>query len=474
MKKRMLAGLATSGAAMVFSFISLVHTPTAVQAEEMSAAEEMLEILRKMDAVDQEKYQKLKAKIAAEKEQEAKLAKAIEKSADSINVTWKNGPRFATEDGNYQFGFSGRIHQQVGYISNNDEIEDAFDTDDNFRSFIRRARLGVNGKVYDQFGFKAEYDFAGGDVNFADVFLEAYKVPFTGTITVGHFKEPLSVDEMTSTNNNWFIERSQANEAFYQGRDSGIKIQNLALDKRFGYALALMTDVDNAGNGPFNNNNSRLVGRIWGLPFSKEEVGDLHLGLSYRHLELSDNEDSPNTQRYRSRPETQVTNVRYVDTGIFSADSTDLVVAELAWAKDRWNAVAEYFLQDVNLDEGDDPTFWGAYGLVSYFLTDDKRAYNVSSGGFSSVRPKNPFTLEGKGTGAWEIATRYSYLDLDDEDFDGGKQGILTVGLNWYPVDMFSFMLDYSYVSVDDRTVNGIDLDNETAHVVQSRFQVAF
>jgi phosphate-selective porin OprO/OprP len=472
MKKRITADVSTIGAALVFSFIPLVSMTTTVHAEEMTAVEEMLEILRRMDAVDQDKYTELKAKLAAEKVQNENVA--VQKPADAVNVTWKNGPSFATEDGNFQFDISGRIHNHYGYISNGDEIEDAFDDDDDFRGFIRRARLGVSGKIYDRLGFKAEYDFAGGDADFADVFVEAYKVPMAGTITVGHFKEPLSVDEMTSTNNNWFIERSQVNEAFYQGRDSGIKFQNMVLDKRVGYALAAMTDVDDAGNGPFDDSNTRLVGRIWGLPLSGEDMGDLHLGLSYRHLFLSDEEASPDTQRYRARPETQVTDLRFVDTGTFSVDTTDLVVGELAWAKNRWNVVAEYFHQLVNLNEGDDPTFWGAYGLVSYFLTDDKRAYSAGSGGFSGVRPNNPVKLEGGGIGAWEVATRYSYLDLDDEDFDGGTQSILTVGLNWYPAAMLRFMLDYSFVSVDDRTVDSVDLDSEIAHVIQSRLQVDF
>jgi len=44
----------------------------------------------------------------------------------------------------------------------------------------------------------------------------------------------------------------------------------------------------------------------------------------------------------------------------------------------------------------------------------------VNSGGFSAVRPKNPFTLEGEGAGDWEVAARYSCLDLEDEDIGGG------------------------------------------------------
>lgn len=39
---------------------------------------------------------------------------------------------------------------------------------------------------------------------------------------------------------------------------------------------------------------------------------------------------------------------------------------------------------------------------------------------------------ETGGHGTWEIAARYSYLNLNDGPIDGGRINDVTLGLNWY------------------------------------------
>ena len=55
------------------------------------------------------------------------------------------------------------------------------------------------------------------------------------------------------------------------------------------------------------------------------------------------------------------------------------------------------------------------------------------------VRPFEDFfwvrTTDGShahGKGAWEVAVRYSHLDLDDNSISGGVLNDLTFGVNWY------------------------------------------
>ncbi|MEJ0023880.1 MAG: porin [Alphaproteobacteria bacterium] len=67
-----------------------------------------------------------------------------------------------------------------------------------------------------------------------------------------------------------------------------------------------------------------------------------------------------------------------------------------------------------------------------------------STGGFRGIRPAKVFDPSKGQWGAWEVAARYSNLDLNDHEgvsgsavpaggIRGGEQDITTVGLNWYP-----------------------------------------
>ncbi len=97
-----------------------------------------------------------------------------------------------------------------------------------------------------------------------------------------------------------------------------------------------------------------------------------------------------------------------------------------------------------------DATFWGTYAQVSYFLTGDHRGYDRRFGVFSRPRIIEPFfwvrgedgCLHG-GLGAWEIAYRVSYLDLNDNGINGGQLVEHTVGLNWYLNTSAKLQLNY-------------------------------
>jgi phosphate-selective porin OprO/OprP len=181
--------------------------------------------------------------------------------------------------------------------------------------------------------------------------------------------------------------------------------------------------------------------------------------------------------RYRQRPEAHLAD-RFVDSLNIDAGDTDLFLGDVAWIHGPWTFVAEYDNALVSGDAGQpDVDFWGAYAQVSYFLTGEHQVYELAEGKFGRVKPKANFNPAKGGWGAWEIAARYSYLDLDDRDIDGGKIWDVTAGLNWYLFPNARIMLNYIHSDVSQReaTIAGVPTHIDgNADIVQTRFQVDF
>lgn len=145
---------------------------------------------------------------------------------------------------------------------------------------------------------------------------------------------------------------------------------------------------------------------------------------------------------FSDRPEARPAGVRLVDTGSMDASSTTKLGAELAYQAGPFSAEAEYLMADVDLDNGNgDPTFDGYHIQASYVLTGESRSYG--GGGFGGITPAGP-------GGAWEIAARFSHLDLNDEGFRGGEQDSITLGVNYYHSANLRFMANAIFVDVDD------------------------
>jgi phosphate-selective porin OprO and OprP len=128
-----------------------------------------------------------------------------------------------------------------------------------------------------------------------------------------------------------------------------------------------------------------------------------------------------------------------------------------------------------------DPVLFGGYLQLSYVLTGQPYTYHVAPdprfgtnyGIFDGIDLKSGDAVGRGGIGAWEVAARISFLDLDAPGLDGGRQRNLSVGLNWYPEKNVRLMLNYTRAQArapddDDRPVR------RAADIVQGRLQVAF
>ena len=61
------------------------------------------------------------------------------------------------------------------------------------------------------------------------------------------------------------------------------------------------------------------------------------------------------------------------------------------------------------------------------------RQYRHNLGTIRRIRPKRELRDGSGGLGAFEIALRFSRIDLNDQDITGGTLNDLSFAFNWYP-----------------------------------------
>ncbi|MEM9556852.1 MAG: porin [Acidobacteriota bacterium] len=355
------------------------------------------------------------------------LTPAVE--ADDWVSKWSNGHKIENKDKGHKLKFGGRIQADYTFADVDDELgggEDGFE--------FRRARFYFSGTVYDNVQFKAQYDFAGGDAEFKDVYI-AIKQDW-GKIKFGHYKEYFSFEEITSSNHIPFLERSTPTQAFAPVRNSGLSVEGKRGDT-FTWGFGWWYEADSFGES-ISEDATNITGRIGWRPIF-EDGRVLHIGVG------ASLKDHAGSVRYRARPEAHLAD-RFVNTGTFAADDSTLLNFELAGtAGPLWYA-AEYFSADVSSSAFGDPTFDGFYVAAGYFLTGESRPFKTSSSSWDRLKPNENF---GPGKGAWEIAARWSSIDLNDAGISGGEQDGLTLGVNWYLNPATRLMINYVNADVD-------------------------
>lgn len=380
-----------------------------------------------------------------------------DKDPNTFKVYWKDGIRLDSADGSFKLRLGGRIQNDWMWGSAGDGIADAFGDIVSGNEF-RSTRLYVEGEIYSNVEFKAQYDFAGGDVDLKDVYIGLKDLPF-GTLRAGHFKAGFSLEELTSSKYTNFMERSLPN-LFAAGREVGFGVNGYYKSERFTWNFGVFTDADDYGNAKAHDDAYLFAGRITFLPWV-DGKNLLHLGGALLYRDLPDG----GAFRYSSRAENHLL-PRYVDTHNFSANSSLAIGLEAAYITGSFHAGGEYMIQQNDAPDFDDPEFKGFYAYAGWFLTGETRNYKKSAGTWDRNKPNKPYGHDG-GTGAWEVLLRYSQLDLTDALINGGELKDITFGLNWYLNNNTRVMFNYIHA-------NRSDIDNGTANIILTRFQIDF
>ncbi|HXH53755.1 MAG TPA: porin [Sphingomicrobium sp.] len=486
-RKLMMGALLASGAIFVTAPIQAQELPQEQQEPDTSDATADAIIAGSGGIEDaQAQIALLQAQVEALQEALEGVKAAMVKTTPS----WSGAPKLEDKESGWSFKPRGRLMYDVGYVTN---PNDALVTRNlGFNTRARRIRLGAEGTIPGGFGYKFEMDFANAATGFGDVIITYAPKNRPWNLSIGNHETLNGLEQMSSSRFLSYMERAAFDDAFINSRRIGLSagIVNNAGNLRLNAGLFAAHSID----ATFDNDGWIGAARAVYSPLLGSS--QLHFGVNFQHREFQSNNGStasasqgaPSTNqqaRYRARPFSQTTDVRFVDTGTFAAKSDDIVGLEFGAIMKSLHLAAEgqylrpsayaagdtfggdmldRFPTSTFLVPGGNPAFWGGYVEAGYFLTGETRGYK--GGLWDRTKVLNPFSKGGWG--AVQVNARADYLDLDSAKLKngftnnfltgvsapsvnlgrGGKQLGLLGSIVWIPEDWMRFYFQYAHAQI--------------------------
>ncbi len=392
----------------------------------------------------------------------------------SIRVSSSNRPTICSSDGRNCISLTSRLHLDFGGYNYRPNTTATTPQDLVGGVIARRAKFGVIGTFLDNWEYSIVFQDVGAGGASSSILDKAY-LTYSGfepfRIWGGILTVPYSLDRATSSNNITFMERAApVNVAAGIGAATRFGF-GITANERQWWAGAFLTGPA-PGKTSRDANQAAVTGRAVFVPVLTDRASIL-IGGDVQYLFYAPTGASE--LNLRDRIELRIDGDRVLGTGGLPIDSARVLSAELAATLGGFHVQGEVF--DFNVEppqgEGSSLHFSGYYIQGGYILTGETRSYSASSGCYGGVVPNRPFDWRAGDWGAWEIAARYSMIDLNDEDILGGWQENVTLGLNWYVSSNIRFLFNYIIGNVDKRTRGGGDI-GARYQAFAGRAQIAF
>jgi phosphate-selective porin OprO/OprP len=323
---------------------------------------------------------------------------------------------------------------------------------------VRRARIGVTGSINKNIGYEVVGNGVGGTTNWIDTAFINYGFNKKAQVRAGRFKQPFSLEEMTSSNNIDFMERSYGNQ-MAPGKRLGAMLHGEPMTG-LTYGVSIYQDGFNEitnQNGLGTKQAARLTLNMAQLNDIKDTV--LHIGAGYTGgdsqvtpVNSGDTSAAASTTTRATivafRTEGRGLNNAYraqiggdtlnANPGYLASANNAVTInqklrgIELAGARgpfkfqmetfnSKFNAsgTSQYLATGLNTAE----TSMGVqvktqYMELMYNITGESWADAYKGGAFGGIKPKTNFMTDyggqvGMGTGAWQVGFRTSKYSAD-------------------------------------------------------------
>ncbi len=434
----------------------------------------------------------LQAQIADLKAQQVSNIADVRATQAATTVSISNGkPTIASGDGQFSATLHGVMQLDTAQYFQDKTLPASVSTgrDLNSGTNFRRGRLGVDGKVFGSFDYNILLDFGGSGTDGATTLHELW-IQYSGfkplKLRVGAFAPNLGLEDAASTNGSLFPERPSSAEAArtLAGGDKRIGAQALANGDHWLAAFAV-TGAKTTDAATFDEQLGYTF-RVAATPLHGYDWL-IHVGANASVIATPAQTSlaGPYPVTIQDRPELREDGTQLVSSGAVDAAGARHWGLELAGQKAGLTVQGEYFdyqIQRHGAAAGvTDPRFTGWYVEAGWVLTGEARKYNTGTAAFDAPPVAHPFDPAANAWGTWELAARYSVLDLNYHEgaalaadrLRGGDQTIWTLGVNWFLNPAVKLQLDYLDVSVDRLTAAGLQAGQDY-HAINLRSQFAF
>jgi phosphate-selective porin OprO and OprP len=432
--------------------LSIVVALAAVIPAYADEYKDTLNILREKNVITQKEYND-KLKAYEEKEENKKFSEyRIDKDVSDSNK-WRqarandgsvteNGIGLKSKDGNNTAQFTGRIHMDYRQYTPDYGVGQTTDSYQNLAE-VRRARFGVRGQFAKDFKYQLLANFGASDgfsstSSTADEMWVNYAANPEMQFQFGLFKMPFSLEQMTSSNNLDFMERSligQNDTEFIPAKETGFMLHGVP-KAGLTYAIAASRGKSNK-SAEFDGFDyiGRVTTNIAELTGSKAYTA--HLGAAY-----STGEIKSGVAPASGRTESRMQSGWFTGSALSGATTRTRQGLEAAFAYNAFKVQGEQFNFKYDAATGNDQEIKGYYVQAVYNLTGESHAYK--DGVFGWIKPNNAIDKGGKG--AWQVGVRMSEFDASTITVATGKSNratAMTYGITWFCTDNLRFMLNY-------------------------------
>lgn len=363
-------------------------------------------------------------------------------ASDTAELSSKGGFSYGKSSDPYWFKVNGLLQVDGTLVSGSAQSKS---TQFHSNANLRRASIGMSGGVGNDWQYVFSLDM-GSDrkLKLSDAFATYTGLCEGVNISIGQVNPSFSLENTSSSKWLPFLERSMPANAF--GPDQGIGASithwnnNYALGfsavaPKKGDAASANRGLSASGN---NNHNDQLVysARASWAPIHMD-AKLVQVGVS-GHFE--NNKDGwlefKSLPEITTRADSAVINTSDATNKNVQSKHHSTIAAEVAGQYGPLYGEAEYQVANVKRPAGASSLrFHGYHATLAYVLTGEHRVYNMKTGTFNQIVPDQ--------SGAWEVAARHSYINLNSKDVTGGNAHNTTLGVNWYPTEAIKVSANY-------------------------------